>query len=76
MTRDEAETHIKRIAIEPIYGVGFRAGLAGRSKRPPYEMLEERAVWDDGWQAGTAEAAKTGGTLAEWMSSERPKVGP
>ena len=61
MTRDQFEGHLQRIAVEPIYGVGFRAGLAGRSKRPPYDAVEERALWDEGWQAGISEAARNGG---------------
>lgn len=51
MTRDEFDAHIQ-IAADPIYAVGFRAGLVGKSKRPPYEAPEEREGWDDGWELG------------------------
>lgn len=74
MTHDQFEAHILRIGVDPIYGVGFRAGLAGSSRRPPYETVNERSLWEEGWQNGTAEAAKAGQSLTEWMASDRKRV--
>lgn len=74
MTNDQHEAHVQRITQDPVYKVGYLAGLAGASASQCDDVEPDQVAWADGWLNGTSEAVSKGETIAAWTSEGRRKT--